>query len=248
MSAIKQFNPATRKLYIDWNEFSDSRITEDRYGYTAYQIATILGPRRRFSSPQLLQQTIDEYFASHLGVALTRSGMPILDHNSNPVIRTTIPLTMSGLARHLGVTTRALMEYKYQAVQRGIPEEYLPILNQARQRIEEYSEQRLYDNDGSKGATFALAANFGWETPKERSERKALATRTKLAEAESKVKISAMEAGEGDGSGIHITITRAGRREDLLDGDALGGTVSTDGDDCTNLISMPPSSRDYDDN
>jgi hypothetical protein len=211
VSAIKHIE--NRVVYINFDEYSDYRITEDRYGYTAYQISTILGPRRRFGTAQELQAHIEEYFRSCQGPVLMRSGAPVLDADGQMIIRTVIPLTMSGLARHLGVTTRALMDYKYQVVQKGIPDEFLPVLNQARQRIEEYAETRLYDTDGSKGAQFALSATFGWETPKERSERKNMKARTRLMQDDQKLKQKQFDKDE-DG-GLNITIVRAGRRQEL---------------------------------
>ena len=214
MSAIKHIG--NRKVYIDFGEFHDYRITADKDGPTAYQLAAVLGPRRKFKNPEHLQRHIDRYFESCRGMVLTKNGVPVLNPDGSPLIRIVQPLTMSGLARHLGVTTRALMDYKYQVIQQGIPDEYLPILNDARQRIEEYAEGRLYDMDGSRGAQFSLSAVFGWETPKERSERKNSKARTNLMSQEQKLKQSMFDKDEE--GGLSITIVRAGRRNSLPDG------------------------------
>jgi hypothetical protein len=155
-----------------------------------------------------------------MGPIFMKSGAPIFDPvTEQPVIKVVKPYTVSGLARHLGVTTQALMQFKYMTIMSGIPDEYLPILSEARQRIEEYSETRLYDNDGSKGAQFALGASFGWETPKDRSDRVTNRARTKMMRDEHKLKMNALENGDGDGSGINIIITRAGGADSLVQGD-----------------------------
>ena len=214
MSAIKHIE--NRKVYIDFGEFHDYRITADKDGPTAYQLATVIGPRRRFKSPEQLQHRINAYFDSCRGMVLTKNGLPVLNPDGSPLIRIVQPLTVSGLARHLGVTTRALMDYKYQVIQQGIPDEYLPILSEARQRIEEYAEGRLYDMDGSRGAQFSLSAAFGWETPKERSDRKNAKARTSLMSQEQKLKQSMFD--KDDEGGLSITIVRAGRRNSLPDG------------------------------
>lgn len=215
MSAIKHIE--NRKVYIDFGEFHDYRITVDKDGPTAYQLATVIGPRRRFKSPEQLQQHINTYFDACRGMVLTKNGLPVLNPDGTPLIRIVTPLTISGLARHLGVTTRALMDYKYQVIQQGIPDEYLPILDEARQRIEEYAEGRLYDMDGSRGAQFSLSSVFGWETPKERSDRKNAKARTKLMAQEQKLKQSMFD--KDDEGGLSITIVRAGRRSpSMIDG------------------------------
>jgi hypothetical protein len=231
MSAFKRIQ--SHVVYIDFDQYVDSRLTVDRNGYIAYQLASILGPKRRFPTPQALSDCIEKYFNSCLGPIFTRSGMPITDADGNPVIKVVKPYTVSGLARALGVTTQALMQFKYMTIMSGIPDEYLPILSEARQRIEEYSETRLYDNDGSKGAQFALGASFGWETPKDRSDRMTNRARTKLMREEHAAKMNMLENGEGDGSGINIIITRAGQNNSLAQGD-LPTQLDTDSNDSSN--------------
>ncbi len=68
------------------------------------------------------------------------------------------PPTMAGLARFLGFATRkSLWDYKNQYPV------FREIIEWALLRIEEYSEERLFDREGNRGAEFNLRANFGWK-------------------------------------------------------------------------------------
>lgn len=67
------------------------------------------------------------------------------------------PWTVSGLAYHLGFTSRqALINYK------GRSKEFLDTITRARLKCEMYAEERLFDRDGQRGAEFSLRCNFGW--------------------------------------------------------------------------------------
>lgn len=70
------------------------------------------------------------------------------------------PYTMSGLAYHLGMSRRALINYKRK-------DEFLPTIKQARRKVEMDVERRLMEGQAVAGAIFNLKNNFGW---KDRSE------------------------------------------------------------------------------
>lgn len=64
------------------------------------------------------------------------------------------PLTVTGLALHLGFTSRqALLNYQGKKA-------FVDTVMRAKLRIESYAEERLYDRDGCRGAMFSLERNF----------------------------------------------------------------------------------------
>ena len=116
-----------------------------------------------FESAEQMQELIDKYFEEC-------DGKPFLDKDGNPVrnkdgkiIRDDRrPYTVTGLALALGFTSRqALLNYQGK-------EEFVDTITRAKARVERYSEERLYDNNGANGAKFALANNFkGWSEKRE---------------------------------------------------------------------------------
>lgn len=68
------------------------------------------------------------------------------------------PLTLSGLALFLGLSTQTLRNYEkdYKGT------EYAEIIKQAKQAIEAFTEESLFDNRTCSGAKFSLQNNFGW--------------------------------------------------------------------------------------
>jgi hypothetical protein len=70
------------------------------------------------------------------------------------------PYTMSGLARHIGLTRRSLINYKNR-------DEFFDSIVSAKQRCEEYWEGRL-DSKHDRGAAFNLTNNYdGWRNRQE---------------------------------------------------------------------------------
>ena len=118
--------------------------------------------KRKFNSPEEMQEKIDAYFADCKGEAVTdKYGEPILNKYGEPVILGAKPLTVTGLALALGFTTRQAL-LNYQA--RG---EFRQIIETAKLKIENYAEMRLYDKDGCNGARFNLQNNFrAWDADK----------------------------------------------------------------------------------
>lgn len=89
----------------------------------------------RYKTAAEMQAKIDEYFTE-------RDGRPI---------------TLSGLALHLGFLSRqSLLNYKHKN------KAFLDTITRAKLRCESYAEERLFDRDGQRGAEFSLRCNFGW--------------------------------------------------------------------------------------
>lgn len=94
--------------------------------------------RCRYKTPEELEQRISEYL---IGCK-----------------KESRPLTVSGLATYLGLTTKTLRNYE-----KNYPgTEYAEIISIAKQMIETYTEESLFDNRSCSGAKFSLQNNFGW--------------------------------------------------------------------------------------
>ena len=94
-----------------------------------------------FESVEDLQSKIDSYFADG---AFMKSGDT-----------TVYAPTMAGLARACGVDRRTITNYAHK-------DEFFPAIKEARARVEEALEQRLYGNSVT-GIIFNLKNNFGWQ-------------------------------------------------------------------------------------
>ena len=106
-----------------------------------------------------MQKVIDKYFKSCEGKALTDDeGNVLTDKYGAPIIVGAKPPTITGLALALGFTSRqALLNYQGR-------EQFVDTVTRAKSRVEEYTESRLFDKDGARGAIFSLAHNFkGWK-------------------------------------------------------------------------------------
>src|SRR5664279_315380 len=64
------------------------------------------------------------------------------------------PVTITGLAVYLGTSRRVLLAYKDR-------EEYLPSIEWALARCEEFGESQLFEGNAN-GAKFSLQNNYGW--------------------------------------------------------------------------------------
>lgn len=127
-----------------------------------------------------IEGKIEAYFKECEGEMLKNAaGEPVLNKWGNPVIINQRPPTVTGLALALGFSTRmALLSYQGK-------EEFADTILRAKARIEEYTEQRLFDRDGTNGAQFSLRNNFkGW------NDR----TQSELDEREQKARIEQIKA------------------------------------------------------
>lgn len=95
-----------------------------------------LNSNTRFKTLEELQMRINEYFD-----VMHREGRPY---------------TMSGLALWLGVTTKTLRSWEKDYGDTI----YTDIIKFAKQRVENYAEESLYDNRKSSGAKFVLENYF----------------------------------------------------------------------------------------
>jgi hypothetical protein len=69
------------------------------------------------------------------------------------------PYTISGLAYHLDIDRRTLLNY-------AKTDEFFPTISRARERCEGYAEEQLFiGND--RGAKFSLMNNYGWRDKQE---------------------------------------------------------------------------------
>lgn len=69
------------------------------------------------------------------------------------------PYTMSGLARHLEIDRKTLLNYSKM-------EQFFPTISAARERVHEFAESQLYSRNAT-GAQFNLKNNFDWRDKSE---------------------------------------------------------------------------------
>lgn len=113
----------------------------------------------KYRSPEEMQEKIDEYFRACEGRPFTdEDGNVLTDKYGSPIIIGAKPPTVTGLALALGFTSRqALLNYQAKR-------QFVDTITRAKSRIEEYTEGRLFDRDGTRGAIFSLSHNFrGWK-------------------------------------------------------------------------------------
>ena len=111
-----------------------------------------------FTSSDQIIDLIDKYFDDCKGTPLTdKEGEIVLNKYDQPIMINSKPPTVTGLALALGFNSRTtLLNYQDKP-------EFMNTITQAKARVEEYAESRLYDRDGANGAKFSLANNFkGW--------------------------------------------------------------------------------------
>lgn len=129
----------------------------------AYSKKSNAGRPPIWSSVEGMQEAIDEYFEKCDGQPLMdKDGNPMLNKWGEPVMIGAEPYTVTGLALALGFNSRTTF-LEYQA-----KDEFSDTITRAKARVEKYAESRLYDKEGSNGAKFALACNFGkWSDKQE---------------------------------------------------------------------------------
>jgi hypothetical protein len=164
---------------------------------------------------------VNEYFESCNGPLLDRYGNLVYDKDGQLIKTQVKPWTVSGLALYLGVTTVALKQYRLGRIDTFLDEmraqtddalTFSRVLIQAKQKIESYAEQRLYDRDGSQGARFVLDNAFNWVSRKEQAEIDKMVQESILKAKEFELKRELLDSDEEDSS-LTINIIR-GRKED----------------------------------
>lgn len=103
----------------------------------------------RFQSVEEISEKIDNYFKE-------------MEEKNRP-------LTMGGLAFYLEVDRGTLINY-------GKREEFFDTISRARQRIQLFAEESLYDKEKFKGAQFSLINNHGFSNKLEVNQELTLNT------------------------------------------------------------------------
>lgn len=177
------------------------------------------GRRPLFLSVEDLQAKCEAYFESCMGYAFDKNNDIVRGEDGRPVRVQVRPYTVSGFARALGLSTVTMMQYRGGEIDTLLDEmrsdtddmlTFARVLNDARQRIEEYVESRLYDRNGQGGARHVLDCAYGakWVTSKERAEIDKMSREMKLKLEEFNMKKKLLEEGDGDDS-ITINVVRA---------------------------------------
>ena len=177
------------------------------------------GRRPLFLSVEDLQAKCEAYFESCMGYAFDKNNEIVRGEDGRPVRVQVRPYTVSGFARALGLSTVTMMQYRGGEIDTLLDEmrsdtddmlTFARVLNDARQRIEEYVESRLYDRDGQGGARHVLDCAYGakWVTSKERAEIDRMGREMKLKLEEFNMKKKLLEESDEDDS-ITINVVRA---------------------------------------
>ena len=114
------------------------------------------GRPAKYKTAEEMQVKIDEYFNSCFEDAyIVKDGKVIMlkDAKGNPIKRQFKPFTVTGLANALEMDRKALITYAEE-------EEFSNTIKKAKNRCEQYAEERLFDRDGNRGAIFSLSNNF----------------------------------------------------------------------------------------
>lgn len=120
----------------------------------------------KYTSPEAMQEVVDRYFEDCDGRLLTDAdGKPVISRSGDPVMEGKKPPTISGLACALGFRSRQSL-LNYQAKR-----DFQDVVLVAKLRVEEYTEERLFDKEGYRGAIFILQHCFkGWNAQSAKEE------------------------------------------------------------------------------
>ena len=130
-----------------------------------YKKKNPVGAPPKYKNSAEMQEKIDAYFVDCEGELLQdANGAPVLDKYGNEIYLHQRPPTVTGLALALGFASRkSLLEYQGK-------QEFVNTITRAKARCEKYSEERLFDRDGTNGAQFSLKFNFGWDNKEKKTE------------------------------------------------------------------------------
>lgn len=179
------------------------------------------GEKPAFTSPEVLQKNVDEYFMSCYEPVVDRAGRLVRDDKGEIVKVQKRPFTVSGLAYHIGVSTDALNRY-CRGVMDDLGEEddnllYSTILQRAKQRIEFFVEESLYSRDSQPGARFVLDSHFNRTTQKEKAEIFEKLKNIEMKQKEFELKKNMSEEDTGDGT-LTINIVRKEKDSEEVEG------------------------------
>lgn len=122
-----------------------------------------VGRPPKYKNVEEIEEKIEQYFADCEGKVLKdNDGNTVYNKFGYPVIIGQKPPTITGLALALGFASRqALLNYQGR-------KQFNDTITRAKARVEQYTEERLFDRDGTSGAQFSLRNNFkGWNGEEE---------------------------------------------------------------------------------
>ena len=176
----------------------------------------LLGKRRIVETPEEMQELCDKYFESCNGPLRDKWGNAVTDKEGHAIIVQIKPYTISGLAAAIGMSTTTLKNYTYKSLAGTVHPEFSNVIMRARQKIEQYSEEQLFNREGVTGAEFMLRAGFRWSTKQEETEMaRNLATIKKmqqdyeLQKRQLKIKERLIEGEDVGDNQVVINIVRA---------------------------------------
>ena len=108
------------------------------------------GQPMAFKTVEELEEKVESFFTSDDAF--------LINYKDGGEEKTFAP-TISGLALHLGVDRRTIVNYSNK-------EEYFPTIKKARARIEAHLEKKLFGNNVT-GLIFNLKNNFDWKDKSE---------------------------------------------------------------------------------
>lgn len=171
------------------------------------------GMPKLFKDVDHMRVLIEKYFDSCFAPVIDRrTGNVVYDENGDIKKHQVKPFTISGLALALGFYDNAQMDgYLRRSLRGGDSPEFARILSQAKQRVREFAECKLYDRDAQKGAQYICSVMFKETTAKEDSDIETNRRKIELAEKEYELKKQLLEEGEDGDSNITVTIKRASK-------------------------------------
>ena len=106
----------------------------------------------RYKTKEEIEEKIEAYFRSCEGeILLDENGNAVTDKGGRPILIHQRPPTVTGFT-----SRQALLNYQAKP-------EFVDTITRAKSMVEAYTEERLFDRDGSNGAQFSLRNNFrGW--------------------------------------------------------------------------------------
>jgi len=109
----------------------------------------------KFKTPEELQKKIDEYFKSrYRKVYIQKTGEFLKDPETNEYIyEQHRPMTIASLAVFLGTNRQTLINYTNK-------QEYFDTVTRAKDIVEGWNSEALFDKDKHKGASFSATNNF----------------------------------------------------------------------------------------
>lgn len=168
------------------------------------------GRKSAFDSAEHAAKLCEDYFNSCFKPLFNKKGQIVRDENNQVVYVQVKPFTITGLAYSLGMETWALQRYckgTYDDFNED-DDEYLlsTVLKRAKQRIEAYNEERLYDKDGYNGARYNLDMNFNWRTEREKAEIEKI--KSDKLRAEQELELKKQMLADDEDSNITVNIVR----------------------------------------